>query len=67
MKILLENWRQKMSEMEERPLESPEDHNYRKRAHQVKVFIDSLNFSLDEQEQLLQDLQAMFDLKGTPP
>ena len=52
--------------MEERPLESPEDHNYRKRVHQVKDFIDSLNFSLDEQEQLLEDLQAMFDLEGTP-
>ena len=66
MKILIENWRQKLSEMKERPLESPEDHNYRKRVHQVKDFIDSLNFSLDEQEQLLQDLQQMFDLEGTP-
>ncbi len=66
MKILIENWRQKLSEMEERPLESPGDHNYRKRVHQVKDFIDSLNFSLDEQEQLLEDLQKMFDLEGTP-
>ena len=52
--------------MEERPLESPGDHNYRKKVHQVKSFIDSLNFSLDEQEQLLEDLQKMFDLEGTP-
>ena len=66
MKLLIENWRQKLSEMEERPLESPEDHSYRKRVHQVKDFIDSLNFSLNEQEQLLQDLQQMFDLEGTP-
>ena len=66
MKLLIENWRQKLSEMEERPLESPEDHNYRKRVHQVKDFIDSLKFSLYEQEQLLEDLQAMFDLEATP-
>ena len=66
MKLLIEKWRQKLSEMEERPLERPEDHNYRKRVHQVKDFIDSLDFSLDEQEQLLEDLQAMFDLEGTP-
>ena len=66
MKLLIENWRQKLSEMEERPLENPKDHDYRKRVYQVKDFIDSLNFSLDEQEQLLQDLQAMFDLEGTP-
>ena len=66
MKLLIENWRQKLSEMEERPRESPEDHNYRKRVHQVKDFIDSLDFSLDEQEQLLQDLQQMFDIDVTP-
>ena len=66
MKLLIENWRQKLSEMEERPLENPKDHDYRKRVHQVKDFIDSLDFSLDEQEQLLEDLQQMFDLEGTP-
>ena len=58
--------KKKNEQVEERPLESPEDHDYRKRVHQVKDFIDSLNFSLDEQEQLLEDLQAMFDLEGTP-
>ena len=66
MKLLIESWRQKLSEMKERPLESPEEHDYRRKVHEVKDFIDSLNFSLDEQEQLLEDLRKMFDLEGTP-
>ena len=58
--------KKKNEQIEERPLEAPEDHDYRKKVHEVKDFIDSLDFSLDEQEQLLEDLQKMFDLEGTP-
>tara|TARA_R100000008_G_scaffold30943_2_gene17278 strand:+ start:336 stop:539 length:204 start_codon:yes stop_codon:yes gene_type:complete len=66
MKILLENWRQKMSEMEERPLETPEDHEYRKRVHEVKDFIDHRGFDLEERERLLEDLRKMFEIESTP-
>jgi len=66
MKILMENWRQKLDEMEGRPLESPEDHEYRKKVHQIKEFIDSLGLSLEQQDELLLDLRIMFDHESGP-